>query len=162
MALDTLATRFDNSNVDFEHNGNDAIKFHNILKGFRKTRRRGKHSKNLSSKVGECFPCLARLHPGHLFHQEQLPQLRRCFYIGRSIDHRSKFKAKMGRIYDYFYSYLHLNVVWWRARLEDCNWTLHFWSCASYSSSFCCDLWMIFLKSKRKYITSCKAFIINR
>ena len=47
MALDTLATRFDNSNVDFEHNGNDAIKFDNILKGFTKTRRRGKHSKNL-------------------------------------------------------------------------------------------------------------------
>ena len=47
MALDTLATRFDNSDGDFEHDGNDAIKFDNILKGFRKTRRRGKHSKNL-------------------------------------------------------------------------------------------------------------------
>ena len=29
------------------------------------------------SKVGQCFPCLALLHPGHLFHPDQLPQLRR-------------------------------------------------------------------------------------
>ena len=36
MALDTLATRFDNSDVDFEHDGNDAMKFDNLLKWFRK------------------------------------------------------------------------------------------------------------------------------
>ena len=33
MALDTLATRFDNSDGDFEYDGNDAIK---LLKRFRK------------------------------------------------------------------------------------------------------------------------------